>query len=316
MATIDDCWVDYVKKGYIRTQNGCKTIYTIPPHMGEGGFEIWGQSDFVMATILDTTLYKPIVVLENVSEKYLQFSQFYSGKAEFYQKRTDIFPIEHGLNFLVHHTGIFGYKRVEEQTRLIDIGMCYRSKFFDTLPFDLPEDFWETAANVLNEDVIKLPAITAICEQIRYCTLNGTALNMFVYGKAYEAFSIILDYIYEHKRKPPVHISASDKELYESIKAILKKQLKNPPSISDLSAMLGINQRKLMAGFKYLNGFTIYNYLKLIRMETAAELLRESNMNILDIACSVGYHGDGHFQQAFKEVYGATPKEFRKNIVY
>lgn len=46
-------------------------------------------------------------------------------------------------------------------------------------------------------------------------------------------------------------------------------------------------------------------------MEQAAQLLNEGELSIGDIARAVGYHGDGHFQQAFKQAFGVTPREMR-----
>ena len=314
METIEEYWENCAKNEYIREERNGKAIYRLRSHIGEGGFEIWGDPTTVMATLLDSKLHKPTTFIEHVNERYLQFSQFYTGKAEFYQKRSEVYPIELGLNYFVHRTPLFGYKKVPGGERIVDVGIFYRSKFFDTLPFDLPEDFWEVAASVLNPDVITLPPITMICEQIRNCRLEGNELKMFIYGKALEAFSITLNYIYTHRKVPPVHLSFQDKAALESIKPLLQEKLLDPPSIETLATALGMNQRKLMAGFKYLNGITIYGYLKHLRMEKAAELLREDQKNILEIARAVGYHGDGHFQSAFKEVYGTTPSKFRKEI--
>ena len=48
----------------------------------------------------------------------------------------------------------------------------------------------------------------------------------------------------------------------------------------------------------------------------AIELLLESDLPVLEIAKSIGYCGDGHFHQAFKEIYGTTPAKFRKTLPY
>jgi transcriptional regulator GlxA family with amidase domain len=53
---------------------------------------------------------------------------------------------------------------------------------------------------------------------------------------------------------------------------------------------------------------------KRVRMEKAVGLLLESDMPVLEIARSVGYCGDGHFHQAFREMYGTTPGKMRRAI--
>lgn len=314
MHTIEQYWRNCELYGFIREEMPGKVCYRLPAHMGQGGFEVLGDTKTAMAVITDITLYKPWAVFECAHEKYLQFSQFYSGEANFYQKRSEIFQIEHGLNYFVNYPHLSSYKKVEANQRLVDVGLFYREGFFQSLLFELPDDFWETAARVLNPGLIPLPVIATICDQIKNCRLTGNKLNMFVYGKAHEALAITLDYIYAHKKPPPVYLSKQDRAALEQVKTILQRDITNPPRIEALSAALGMNQQKLMTGFKHLNGMTIYTYLKNIRMEHAAELLQENSMSISEISRYVGYHGDGHFQKAFKDIYSITLSGFRKEL--
>lgn len=242
----------------------------------------------------------------------LEFGQFYQGDVSFYKKRNEAVAIEHGLNYLVNYPLFSAYKRMEVNIRLINVGITYREKFFETLPYALPEDFWETAASVLNPEALTLPAVTMICDQLKNCRLKGEPLKIFVQGKALEAFALTLDYIYAHKKEPSVRLSAFDRKALEAVKEQLSEQFRQPLPIKDLARSTGLNQQKLMSGFKQLNGLTIYEYVKRVRMEKAIELLLASDMPVLEIARSVGYCGDGHFHQAFREVYGTTPGKLRQ----
>ncbi len=47
-------------------------------------------------------------------------------------------------------------------------------------------------------------------------------------------------------------------------------------------------------------------------MQKAIELLMESDMPVLEVARSVGYCGNRHFYEAFRQVYGTTPGKLRK----
>ncbi|MFC4804573.1 helix-turn-helix domain-containing protein [Filifactor villosus] len=49
-------------------------------------------------------------------------------------------------------------------------------------------------------------------------------------------------------------------------------------------------------------------------MTRALELLYDEELSVVDIARSVGYYGDGYFQKAFKETYGVTPSQMRKDL--
>ena len=313
MRTIEQYWNDFEDRGFVRVQTprGCRFI--APPHLGEGYFELWGDLDTCFATISDLTFTKPFIMMESCREKLIELGQMYQGEVSYFQKKTDLYPVEVGLNYWVNFPNyLMGYKRMEPGVRLFNTGICYREKFFDTLPYELPEDFWETATSVLNPDVVDLPSVTAICEQIRICRLSGVPSEMFIHGKCLEVFALTLEHIYTNRKPALMHLSAQDRAGLEEIKALFWQHMKNPPTLQNLAAIVGMNQRKLMTAFKQLNGVTVYGYLKRIRMEKALELLQKNEISITKIACEVGYHGDGHFQQAFREVYGTTPSKLRK----
>lgn len=311
MRTVEQYWLEFEKLGFIKEPLEHGVRYSLPPHLGIGGFELWGDTETCMACLSDVVFFKPCIVLESVQEKVLEFGQFYQGGVSFYKKRSEALPIEHGLNYLANYPLFSAYKRMEPNVRLINVGITYRQKFFDTLPYTLPEYFWESAAAVLNPEPLTLPAITLICDQIRNCRLSGEALKLYVQGKALEAFALTLDYIYQNREEPSVRLTLYDRKAMESMKELLYERLIDPPRIKELTRITGLNQQKLMAGFKQVNGITIYEYVKRIRMQRAIELLLESDVPVSEIAKSVGYCGDGHFHEAFRDVYGTTPGKLR-----
>ena len=58
-------------------------------------------------------------------------------------------------------------------------------------------------------------------------------------------------------------------------------------------------------------GTTAYEYLKVLRMNHALLLLRDSDDNIRNVALKVGYRNAGHFSKLFKDTFGMGPKEYR-----
>ena len=312
MKDFESYWDDCERQGFVKTQHNGKTIYTLPESRGTGCFEIWGDAATAMVVIMDYTLQKPWTVFEATSERFLQVSQFYSGNVGLYKKRSEVFTAEHGLNCFLNYPAASAYKKVGTGIRILDVGLYYRQTFFENLSWSLPEDFWETTAKVLNPDVVVLPAVTEICNQLLACDLTGNALTIYVQGKLYEAFALLLSYAYAHKEKPPIQLSRADREALESIKDILAANLSSSPSISDLSKMVHMNQQKMMTGFRYLNGMTIYAYLRQLQMKEAAQLLRTTALPISEVAQMVGYCGDGHFQTTFKKIYGISPAKMRK----
>jgi AraC-like DNA-binding protein len=64
-------------------------------------------------------------------------------------------------------------------------------------------------------------------------------------------------------------------------------------------------------------GLTIPQYLRNLRMERAAELLRTGRYNVTEAATEVGYSSLSHFSKAFCETIGCCPVLYpaAKNVI-
>ena len=65
--------------------------------------------------------------------------------------------------------------------------------------------------------------------------------------------------------------------------------------------------------FKKETKQTFVNYLTHLRMETAKELLRTTNLKALEIAERVGYSEQYYFSYCFKKNISMSPLEYRKS---
>lgn len=75
---------------------------------------------------------------------------------------------------------------------------------------------------------------------------------------------------------------------------------------------LGISRTKINDILKAEIGHTFITYLNKLRLTEAARLLRDcEELNISEIAYSVGYKNVSYFNKLFKEEYGCTPKTFK-----
>lgn len=95
-------------------------------------------------------------------------------------------------------------------------------------------------------------------------------------------------------------------------KDYLINNLEEHVTIPVLAERLGISQTALKICFKGVYGDTIHTFIRNYKMQTAAAMLRNTNMSILEIAGSVGYNNGSKFAGAFKKVMNTTPNEYRK----
>ena len=50
------------------------------------------------------------------------------------------------------------------------------------------------------------------------------------------------------------------------------------------------------------------------RVKALEFLYNDDELSVVEIAKSVGYYGDGYFQKVFRETYGVTPSQMRKDL--
>lgn len=96
----------------------------------------------------------------------------------------------------------------------------------------------------------------------------------------------------------------------EDAKKILSQDLENPLSLEDLGKKIGCSPFYLSRTFSQETGTTLSQYLRSLRMEKAAELLRSGRYNVTEAALAVGYNSLSHFSKVFCEVFGKCPCAF------
>lgn len=81
---------------------------------------------------------------------------------------------------------------------------------------------------------------------------------------------------------------------------------------ADLADLVGYSEYYITRKFKEETGFFINDYIKFARMERAKLLLQSTQMSILEIAGQLGFATRSYFSQAFRDVIGMTPTQFRE----
>ena len=89
--------------------------------------------------------------------------------------------------------------------------------------------------------------------------------------------------------------------------ALLEQHLAEPLALEEIGRAVGCSPFHLSRTFSASTGMTIPQYLRQLRMERAAELLRSGRFNVTQTALEVGYSSLSHFSQAFHETFGCCP---------
>lgn len=73
-----------------------------------------------------------------------------------------------------------------------------------------------------------------------------------------------------------------------------------------------VNKCYLSRIFKEVSGFTVNEYINMIRIRRARELLSGSSMSITEVSESVGYENITYFERVFNQYTQTSPSRYRK----
>ena len=104
------------------------------------------------------------------------------------------------------------------------------------------------------------------------------------------------------------------RETMERAREILLTRLENPPTLTELSRIVGTNECTLKRGFKETFGCTVYNFVQENRLEKAYQLITGCGYNVSESAFAVGYSNLSHFSKVFKIKFGISPGKIARKI--
>jgi AraC family transcriptional regulator len=96
-------------------------------------------------------------------------------------------------------------------------------------------------------------------------------------------------------------------ERVEKVITLLREKLAEPPTLEEIGRAVGCSPFHLSRTFSTETGMTIPQYVRQLRLERAAELLKSGKFNVTEAALEVGYSSLSHFSQAFHETFGCCP---------
>lgn len=102
-------------------------------------------------------------------------------------------------------------------------------------------------------------------------------------------------------------------ELVVKAMEIMQKTYSDPDlNMASLADQLGISPVTLAVEFKNETGISPSDYLAVVRLERAKELLRTTDQLVKQVSEAVGYEDDHVFIRRFKKYTGKTPGQYRK----
>ena len=145
---------------------------------------------------------------------------------------------------------------------------------------------------------------------------KGMLRILKIEARVYEILSL---HIQQHNRllegiKLPNQINKSELSIIKKLSNDILKEPAKEYSLEQLSFKSGLTQFKLQEGFKFLYKRTVTEYIRHVRLESARDLLRNTDLNVSQIVYSIGFSSRSYFSKIFKEKYGISPNHFKKKL--
>ncbi len=126
-----------------------------------------------------------------------------------------------------------------------------------------------------------------------------------------EGLSALLTFIMEFSWNPDADKNSNSTQSTYAIKEYLDSHYKEKISLDMLSEYFLKNKYTLSRNFKEQFGTSIINYLLMIRITHAKQLLRFTDMTVEEIGNNCGITPLYYFSRIFKQIEGISPLEYR-----
>lgn len=109
-----------------------------------------------------------------------------------------------------------------------------------------------------------------------------------------------------------VDVTSVDEKFMQKLYATLQQNIANSDlNLDAFCKELGLSKSNLYRKIKQITGYSPNEFIRNFRLETAAKMLKETDMSITEVYCAVGYNSLAYFSNSFKTLYGVSPSEFK-----
>ena len=115
-------------------------------------------------------------------------------------------------------------------------------------------------------------------------------------------------------RPTDVAVRSMDEEFVNSAVKVVEQNMANAEyTVEQLSEAMSMSRVYLYKKILSLTGKTPIEFIRIIRIRRAADLLEKSQFTVSEIAYQVGFNNPKYFAKLFKEEYQVLPTAYRRN---
>jgi YesN/AraC family two-component response regulator len=108
-----------------------------------------------------------------------------------------------------------------------------------------------------------------------------------------------------------VGVKGNNDTLMERIMKVINENITDPDfNVERLTDEVGISRTQLHRKMKEITGISTADFIRNLRLEQAAKLIKEGKVNVTQVAYAMGFNNQAHFSTLFKKHFGKSPTEY------
>lgn len=124
-----------------------------------------------------------------------------------------------------------------------------------------------------------------------------------------------LIYLLYHRETVLKKTEKTTKSKFDAIIKYINSHYSEIVNTALISEKFGYDESYFCRKFKAATGLPVMKYIKVLRLEHAQFLLKNTNENIQAITTACGFNDHCYFTRSFKEYFGFTPSEYRSRCL-
>ena len=111
-----------------------------------------------------------------------------------------------------------------------------------------------------------------------------------------------------------VETTSADEKFMQKLFKIIEKYLTDPDlKVDKICEEMGFSRSNLYRKLKAITDLPLNDLIRHKRLEIATQMLKQTEMNITEIATATGFSTLAYFTKCFKSAYGVSPSEYQKS---
>lgn len=108
-----------------------------------------------------------------------------------------------------------------------------------------------------------------------------------------------------------------DQEFMDKLNRIIEEHINTEDlDMAFMTDKMAMSHSTFYRKVKALTGMSAKEYIRKLRLQRCAELLRSGNYNVTEAATMTGFNDLGHFREIFKQEFGVAPSEYLKRTLH